>query len=90
MNMTQLLEDAILGKIVNALVTNGFRVEVSDQDGGGLYVYAAAGGGQKSADGYDYWVRLVPGNGSNYISDYSTNLESVLKPVNAFAELVTL
>ena len=90
MNMTQLLEDAILGKIVNALVTNGFRVEVSDQDGGGLYVYAAAGDGQKPDDGYDYWVRLVPGNGSSYISDYSTNLESVLKPVNAFAELVTL
>ena len=88
MNMTQLFEDAILGKIVNALIDNGFRVEVSDQDGGGLYIYAAADGGQTLADGYDYWVRLVPGNGSSYISDYSTNLEPVLKPVNAFiAEL---
>ena len=84
MNLTQLLEDAILGKVINALIERGFRVTVSDQDGGGLYVYAAADGGEKPADGWNYWIQLVPGNGSNYISDYSLNLEDVLKPINAF------
>ena len=72
MNMTQLLEDAILGKIVNALVNNGFRVEVSDQDGGGLYVYA---------DGYDYWVRLATGNGSNYDEPPEPDDRDVCDPI---------
>ena len=86
MNIKQLLEDAILGKIINELVEHGFRVEVSDADGGGLYVYAAADGGEKPHDGWNHWVRLVPGNGVDYISDYSVNLEGVLKAVNTFTE----
>ena len=57
MNLTNLVEDAILGRIVHELaVKRGFRVEVCDQDGGGLYLYAVPDGGEKPADGYNYWV----------------------------------
>lgn len=82
---SQILEDAIVGKVIGALVDDGFRIEISDQDGGGLFVYAAADGGEKPESGYEYWVKLVPGNGSDVLSDYTTNLEDTLKPVNAFA-----
>lgn len=82
---TRLLEDAIVGKVVTSLIDEGFRVEVSDQDGGGLFVYAAPDGGNKPKTGYDYWVRLVPGNGTDVIVDYTTNLEAVIKPANDLA-----
>lgn len=82
-----ILESAIVGRLIIALVDDGFRVEVSDQDGGGLFVYAAANGGSKPADGYSYWARLVPGNGPDVIVDYTTNLETIIKPVNDFADL---
>jgi hypothetical protein len=86
----QTLEDAIIGKVVMALIDNGYRVEMCDQDGGGLHVYAAAldeNEGRKPRSGFRYWVKLVPGNGADVISDYTTNLEAVLKDVNAFAKL---
>lgn len=86
MNWNSILEDAIVGKVVSALIDDGFRIEMSDQDGGGLFVYAVESGGEKPMDGYNYWVRLVPGNGTDVIVDYTTNLEKTLKPVNDFAE----
>jgi len=86
MTWDQILEDAIIGKVVTTLVEASFRIEVSDQDGGnGLFVYAAADGGSKPKGGYDYWVRLMPGNGADVIVDYTTNLEAILKPVSEFA-----
>lgn len=81
----QILEDAIVGKLIAALVDAGYRIEISDQDGGGLFVYAAADGGKKPRDGYKFWARIQPGNGADVIVDYTTNLESVLAPINAFA-----
>jgi hypothetical protein len=80
-----ILEAAIVGKLINELTSNAFRLEISDQDGGGLFVYAAADGGEKPEAGYEYWVRLVPGNGADVIVDYTTNLEDTIKPVNEFA-----
>lgn len=85
LNWNQILEDAIVGKLVNTLIDEGFRVEMSDQDGGGLFVYAAEDGGVRPEDGYKYWVRLVPGNGPDVIVDHTTNLEKTLAEVNAFA-----
>ncbi|MFA5897673.1 MAG: hypothetical protein WC829_01040 [Hyphomicrobium sp.] len=85
-NWTQILEDAIVGKVVTALIDEGFRVEMSDQDGGGLFVYAAEDGGAKPDGGFEYWVRLVPGNGADVVVDYTTNLESVMKPINKFVK----
>lgn len=85
---TQILEDAIVGKVVSALIDDGYRVEMCDQDGGGLFVYAASleeNDGRKPRGGFRYWVKLIPGNGADVISDYSTNLENALKPVNEFA-----
>lgn len=81
----QILEDAIVGRLIGALVDDGFRIEISDQDGGGLFVYAAEDGGAKPKDGFKFWARLQPGNGADVIVDYTTNLEALLKPVNAFA-----
>ena len=39
-----ILEDAIVGKLVNTLIDDGYRLEMSDQDGGGLFVYAVEDG----------------------------------------------
>lgn len=81
----QLLEDAIIGKVIAALVENSYRIEISDQDGGGLFVYAAEYNGHKPCDGYAFWVRLTLGNGMDVITDYTTNLEKLMAPINAFA-----
>lgn len=81
----QILEDAIVGKLIAALVDEGYRLEISDHDGGGLFVYAAPDGGNKPGSGYEYWVRIEPGNGADVIVDFTTNLGTTLKPVNAFA-----
>lgn len=80
------LELVLFGKVINALLEHGYRVTISDQDGGGLFVYALPDNGETiPAGGYKHWVTLVPGNGPDFISDYTTNLERVLKDVNAFA-----
>ena len=84
--MERLTERAIVGALVMELINNGFRVEMCDQDGGGLHVYAVPDGGQKPTDGYDYWIILVPGNGTDVISDYSVNFETILAPVFKFVE----
>jgi len=81
----QILEDAIIGKLVTTLIDEGFRIEMSDQDGGGLFVYACENGGKMPKGGFKYWARLVPGNGADVIVDHTMNLETVLKPVNDFA-----
>lgn len=83
LNWNQILEDAIVGKLIATLVDESFRVEISDQDGGGLFVYAYDGDRRPAK--FDHWVRLVPGNGPDVIVDYTTNLEDTLKSVNAFA-----
>lgn len=88
--LVEVLEHAIVGKLVETLIEGGFRVELCDQDGGGLHLYAGdleENNGAKPKDGWSYWVRLVPGNGADIISDYTINLEALIKPVNAFASL---
>jgi len=85
----QILEDAILGKVISCLLDHGFRVVVSDQDGGGLHVYGMADNGfMGAADKADCFVKCVPGNGADFISDYSTSLEKVIKPANDFCKMV--
>lgn len=81
----QILEDAIVGKLVTTLVDEGFRVEMSDQDGGGLFVYAVENGGKMPKGGFNYWVKLVPGNGADVISDFTINLTEIIKPANDLA-----
>jgi hypothetical protein len=85
MDWNQLLEDAIIGKLFNLLIEDGYRLEASDQDGGGLFIYAAEDGGTKPKVGYAHWVKLCPGNGADVIVDYTTSLELTIKPVNDFA-----
>lgn len=81
-----IIEDAIIGRLVARLVELDFRVQLSDTDGGGLYLYAMPDGAEFPVEGgYDYWVRLVQGNGASVISDFSLNLEAILEPVNNFA-----
>ncbi len=84
-----IFEAAMLGKVVEALLNADYRVVVSDQDGhgdGALWVYGIADNGERAPrDGYAYWVKCIPGNGAYFISDYTTNLEATLAPVNAFA-----
>lgn len=86
-NLNQIIEDAIVGKLLTALVDDGYRLEVSDQDGGGLHIYAVEEGASVPADGYSHWVLLVPGNGVSVISDYTKSLEATIQAVNDFADL---
>lgn len=85
-NWNDVLEDSIIGRVIGALLDEGFRIEISDQDGGGLFVYGVPDGGEKPKTGFDYWVRLVRGNGVDVIVDYTTNLEVVLASVNLFID----
>lgn len=85
MDWNQILEDAIVGRVLTALVEDGYRVEASDQDGGGLHLYAAEDGEEMPHDGFKHWVKLVPGNGAEVIVDYTVSLESTIRPVNEFA-----
>ena len=87
MRWNQVLEDAIFGRVLTCLLDHGFRVEVSDQDGGGLFFYAATNGGMKPKTGYSHWVRFAPGRGPNVISDYTVNLEAVIRPALDLANL---
>jgi hypothetical protein len=88
--MSTFNEKIILGACVMALTEEAYRVEVSDQDGGGLYIYAAENGGNIPEAGADYWIRFTSGNREavDFITDYTTNLEDALKPVLALAELL--
>lgn len=85
MRWNDILEHAIVGKLIETMVDAGFRVELSDQDGGGLFLYAWNTERRPSAGQFNHWVKLVPGNGADVISDFTTNLETTLKEVNDFA-----
>jgi hypothetical protein len=82
----KLIKNSIIGELVLALTNDGYRVELCDQDGGGLFLYAAPDSGFKPEDGWEYWVRLTPGNDVYLITDYSINLEDVLAPVFEYAK----
>lgn len=85
MTLTQL---AILGRLTQALLDDGYRVIVSDQDGGGLFVYASPDNGDGNGP-FDFWVRLETANdGADFISDYTTNLNAILEPVTALADVL--
>lgn len=95
------LEKRICRKAVRALLDAGYDVGVNDGEETVIErstntrkIYAA----MYSTD-EDYllavdrtsgkaigWVRLIYGNVADVISDYTTNLENVLKPVNDYAE----
>lgn len=77
--MNKLIERSVVGELVLSLTDQGFRIEMCSQDGGGLYLYAAPDGGEKPEDGWQYWVRLVEGNGVDVITDYSVNFEPYIK-----------
>lgn len=84
-----LTQHAILGRLVFELLDNGYRVIVSDQDGGGLYVYASPDNGDGNGP-FDFWVRLdIDNTGADFIVDYSANLNTVIEPVDAFAAALT-
>lgn len=84
----QMLEAAILGKLVECLLDAGMRVTVSDQDGGGLHVYGVADNGEMAPEGgYEFWVKCVPGNGADFISDYAVKTEPHIKGALDLADL---
>jgi len=84
----QILEDAIIGRLITALIGDGYRIQASDQDGDGLYVYAMPDAAEFKGKKVNHWVKLVPGNGGYVISNYSANLEATVQPVQAFAERI--
>lgn len=87
----QIPQCVVLGALIEAFLDEGYRVEISDQDGGGLHVYAMPDGAEMPKQGTgEYckaWVKLEPANGArDFISDYSTNLEALIAPVQKVAE----
>ena len=82
MNLT---ENVILGALISALLDADYRVQLSDQDGGGLYAYVWSADSQQTPDGFDSWVRMTPGN-EYLITDYTTDLEPVMVKVTALVD----
>jgi hypothetical protein len=82
-----LANNAILGRAVMHMIDAGYRVELSDQDGGGLYLYAWKADKPRPAK-VDYWIRFTEGasNPEEMIRNYTANLQTVLKPVLDYAE----
>jgi len=72
------LEDIIVGKLLRALNDNDYRAEIETDGYIGVF--------DSMTDNKVGFIKLVAGNGSEIISDYSTNLEEVLKPVQEFCE----
>jgi hypothetical protein len=67
-----LFTNAIIGKLALTLVEEGWRIEFCDQDGGGLFVYAAPADTQIPHGNVSYWVHLEPANkGADVIADYT-------------------
>lgn len=86
MKPNTLFANAVIGMIVTKLLDAGFRVEVSDQDGGGLFIYAQPHG-EEITKPCDYWVALhLDNDPCDIVNDYSVNLEKVLAPVNSFCD----
>lgn len=56
-NWDELLEHAIVGRLIACLLDDGFRLEVSDKAGGGLHIYGAPDGGPLPKECYSYAVR---------------------------------
>ena len=79
------IESMIVAQTIAALVDEGYRLEISNQDGGAPALFVYAWDTEERPVPVKHWVMLVPGNGPDVISDYSVNLEEVLKDVNAFA-----
>ena len=81
------LTNSVIGYLVIALIDDGYRVELSNDDGGGLHLYAAANGKEIPPAGHvKSWVRLIPENSpAGCVHDYTTDLEEIMKPVLAFA-----
>jgi len=79
----QLLEDAIAGKLLSTLLNAGYQVDIEFQGG---YVWFYAFDTEKRPSQYKYWVKCVEGNYADFITDYTTNLEETLKPVNEFVK----
>lgn len=86
-DMNELLEQAIVGKLIQALTDEGFNVKAVPQECEYSWIYAWPCELENEPETYDHWVKLVYGNGCDIISDYSMSLETVIKPVNDFTEL---
>lgn len=89
MKLDPLLAPAVIGVLVTSLIDDGWRIEFSNMDGGGLHIYGAPNGEPIPEPGeVIYWAKLQPTNDApDVIVDYSTQIEWMvsLKPVFDFA-----
>lgn len=73
------VENEILGQVIRDYTDNGYGVEIED-DSAIMQVYAVDMEKKPEEDGrYFGWVKFIWGNGADCISDYSTNLETIIK-----------
>jgi hypothetical protein len=90
------MELAIVNKLIESADAAGHRLNVAEYEDDGEHDYDV-----KTAlfnlddahvividsDGDELgWIRLVFGNGSDLVSDYTVNLETFLAPANALAD----
>lgn len=78
------IEHILVGKTIAALLDEGFQANVEYRYDGYTWIYASEDG-RKPRNGYTHWVKFCTGNGADALVDYTTNLETVLKPVNDLA-----
>lgn len=87
----RLLCNAVIGALVLNAIEEGYRVELSNQDGNGLHLYAVPDNGErKPGELFDFWVRLQPENDTmaDIIIDFSTQtawVEYVVAPAQEYA-----
>lgn len=91
-------EKLIVGKLVCDLLAAGFALTVDDgeektikRSTDAAAIFKALSSTEmdrlyvsKGAVNYDGWVLLVWGNDTDVISDYTTNLQAIMEPVNEF------
>ena len=78
------IENILVGKAISDLLNEGFQAHVEHHEDGYTWVYASEDG-RMPRGGYKYWIKFMAGNGADALVDYTTNLEDILKPVNALA-----
>jgi hypothetical protein len=78
------IENILVGKAISDLLDEGFQAHVEYREDGYTWVYASEDG-RMPRGGYTHWIKFRTGNGADALVDYTTNLEDVLKPVNALA-----
>lgn len=78
--MSKLIQNTVLGHLINELTSEGYRVEVTTH-AGNMFLHAFPDYSQAPRFAAAHWIRI----GDSGIANYSLNLEDVVKPALDYA-----